>query len=53
MCPYFKPSNSNCTLSELYKDGDQRELVCKSREAWKQCGNYEAKQNGTNYQNKW
>jgi len=53
MCPYFNASNSYCKLCDFYQDGDQREKVCRGNwDAWHRCGNFEAKENGSNYQDK-
>jgi hypothetical protein len=52
MCPYYDPERNVCRLSEFVPDPGHRDDSCKSNDNYTHCGNYEAKQNGTNYQNK-
>jgi hypothetical protein len=52
MCPYFDPMNQHCKLSELYKDASDQQAYCMTNDAWRRCGNAEAKASGSNYQDR-
>jgi hypothetical protein len=53
MCPYYDRENNVCRLSGFMQETGHRDYACKSKDNYTHCGNYEAKQNGTNYQDKW
>jgi hypothetical protein len=52
MCPFYDRENNVCRLSGSTPDPGHRDYNCMSNDHYIHCGNYEAKQNGTNYQNK-
>jgi hypothetical protein len=53
MCPWYDAFNQRCKLTESYMGGSSTQRDhCEKSDAWRRCGNAEAKASGRNYQNK-
>ena len=52
MCPHFDHPSNRCYLTEATQSGYTLENKCKNESNCKNCGNYEAWKNGSNYKNK-